>query len=256
MIKDFLISFKDNFREKTRNPFLGTYLFVWFIRNWELVYSLFNFDSGCTLADKVSFVKNYYAKISFLENIGTNIFWAIGLLALTYILLNVSRLIVNIFEKLITPWIYRITDKGSIVLKLDYEKLNIEREKIQKRFEEEREKRLSLETEIEKLEARINVLNNPIKFKDEDLTEPKLEDEKLARLIESKGYTKIFENLIFTINADEWVIEEEGHRFLVTLGLIQRTEKSNKHSKFVFTKKGLSFQEYYRKSRLFTDFNK
>ena len=48
MIKDFLVSFKDNFKEKTRNPFLGTYLIVWLIRNWELIYTLFNFDQNKT----------------------------------------------------------------------------------------------------------------------------------------------------------------------------------------------------------------
>jgi len=32
-VKDFLISFSDNFKKKTQNPFLGTYLIVWIIRN-------------------------------------------------------------------------------------------------------------------------------------------------------------------------------------------------------------------------------
>lgn len=56
MIKDFLISFKDNFREKHRNPLLGTYLLVWLFRNWELLFTLFNFDKEKKLQDKIEFI--------------------------------------------------------------------------------------------------------------------------------------------------------------------------------------------------------
>ncbi|WP_377717329.1 hypothetical protein [Pseudofulvibacter geojedonensis] len=60
MIKDFLISFRDNFKEKTRNPFLGTYVIVWIVLNWELIYTLFNFDDNYKLENKVAFIKAYY----------------------------------------------------------------------------------------------------------------------------------------------------------------------------------------------------
>ena len=117
MIKDFLISFRDNFKEKTRNPFLGTYLIVWIIRNWELIYTLFNFDENFKLQDKIDFIKTYYSEQSFIGNLLTSVLWAFGLLILTYLLLSISRLITNFSEKQITPWIYKITDSKSIVLK-------------------------------------------------------------------------------------------------------------------------------------------
>ena len=69
MIKDFLISFRDNFKEKTRNPFLGTYVIVWIVLNWELIYTLFNFDDNYKLENKVAFIKAYYKEQSFIGNL-------------------------------------------------------------------------------------------------------------------------------------------------------------------------------------------
>lgn len=155
MIKDFLISFRDNFQEKTTNPFLGTYLLVWLIRNWELVYTLFNFDKDTKLLDKVSYIKSYYSQVSFFENILTNILWAFALLITTYILLNVSRLIVNLSEKRVAPWVYKITDSKSIILKVHYERIRSARDDLQSRLDMERESKAKLENRIKELEEEI-----------------------------------------------------------------------------------------------------
>jgi hypothetical protein len=155
MIKDFLVSFTDNFKEKTRNPFLGTYLLVWLIRNWDLVYTLFNFDNDCTLVDKKSFITNYYKNGDFIQNLCSNILWAFGVLITTYILLNISRLIVNLSEKRLTPWIYKITDSKSIVLKTEYERIRSENDDLQIRLDKERESKSRLENRIKNLEDEI-----------------------------------------------------------------------------------------------------
>ncbi|NHM04803.1 hypothetical protein [Flavobacterium celericrescens] len=155
MVKDFLISFSDNFKEKTKNPFLGTYLLVWIIRNWELIYTLFNFDSDCNLNDKKKFIFNYYKNNDFITNLLTNILWAFGLLILTYLLLNLSRFIVNLSEKQLTPWIYKITDSKSIVLKTEYERIRAESDDLQIRLDKERESKSRLEARIKGLEEEI-----------------------------------------------------------------------------------------------------
>jgi hypothetical protein len=117
MIKDFFISFRENFKEKTANPFLGTYIVVWLIRNWELAYSVFNFDDDYLLSDKVQFVKNYYYDVSLFTEVTINILITFLVLIISYLLINVSRLIINFFEKIVTPLVYKWTDKSSIVLK-------------------------------------------------------------------------------------------------------------------------------------------
>lgn len=165
MIKDVLLSFKDNFKEKTTNPFLGLYISMLFIRNWELVYSLFNFNKSMGLDEKLKYIHHYFVNGNgYVIELFLNILWAFGVLIVTYTLVNISRFIVNLFEKRLTPLIYKITDSKSIVLKSSYELLRAERDSLQNRLESEREQKSRLEIQIKKHEDRIdNLLSENIK---------------------------------------------------------------------------------------------
>ncbi|HEY0056585.1 MAG TPA: hypothetical protein VGB63_14620 [Pedobacter sp.] len=69
MIKDIFDSFKDNLRERTTNPFLGTFVIVWVIKNWKLVYSLFYFDKDFTLEKRLNYISSYFKEDTFGENL-------------------------------------------------------------------------------------------------------------------------------------------------------------------------------------------
>ena len=162
MIKDIFLSFRDNFKEKTTNPFLGTYLIIWMIRNWELVYSLFNFDSQDTLEIKVEFIKEYYKNNSFIEGVFWNIVWTFGILIITFILLNISRAIVNLFEKQLKPWIYKLTDSKSRLesrIKSLEEEI-LEREKAVTEKEEEKNIEPNESNESSEFQVIFDKLNN------------------------------------------------------------------------------------------------
>jgi hypothetical protein len=228
MIKDFLISFKDNFNEKTRNPFLGTYLIVWLIRNWELVYSLFNFNKNQNLEDKVKFIKTYYENNEFLYNLWVNTYWAFGLLTVTYILLNLSRLITNFSEKKLTPWIYKITDSKSIVTKDVYDNLIVENNRLEQKVEKERESKNRLQIEITKLEQKIDELN---KFPEtdtvlsENINTLDNEVDILFDKIKTKKWFSEYLSANSLINKNEynWVSNKsigEPFEYFIALGLI------------------------------------
>jgi hypothetical protein len=155
MIKDIFLSFRDNFKEKTTNPFLGTYIIIWITRNWDLVYSLFNFDKKHDLEYKIAFIKKHYEINSFLEGILWNIGWTFCVIIITYLLLNISRAIINLYEKQLKPWIYKLTDSKSIVLKTTYERVRNERDELQVRLDRERESKSKLEIRIKNLEEEI-----------------------------------------------------------------------------------------------------
>ena len=193
MIKDFLISFTDNFKEKTKNPFLGTYLLVWIIRNWDLIYTLFNFDKDCILEDKKAFITNYYDKNDFINNLFTNTLWTFGLLILTYALLNLSRVIVNLSEKQLTPWVYQVTDSKSIVLKTEYDRIRTENDDLQFRLDKERESKSRLETRIKNLEAEIIEVT---RIKAEDEGEKSIEVISIDKVEKSEIILDDFDKLI------------------------------------------------------------
>ncbi len=160
MIKDFFVSFSDNFKEKVKNPFLGTYLLVWLIRNWDLVYTIFNFDDGTKLNEKVNFITNYYSKNEFIVNLFSNAGWSLLLLIITYILVNISRFIVNFSEKQLTPWVYKKTDSSSVVLVSTYKAVRANRDRLQVRLDEEKESNSKLQIKIKALEDEITSMKS------------------------------------------------------------------------------------------------
>jgi hypothetical protein len=246
MIKDLLVSFTDNFKEKTRNPFLGTYLLVWLIRNWELIYTLFNFDSDCNLKDKKDFIFIYYKENPFISNLLTNILWSFGLLILTYLLINLSRFIVNLFEKKLTPWIYKITDSNSIVLKETYDKLKSENNILELNLEKERESKGKLQIEITKLEKKLEESNNSINSIDKEIPEPnKIEDEidLMFKKIKEKDWIKNYIDITYKVNSAKngWVENteiDEPFRYFITLGLIDISEDNGNYSNLTVTELG------------------
>lgn len=152
MIKDLFVSFRDSIKDKTTNPFLGTYILVWLIRNWDLVYSIFNFDKEHDLEHKIKYIDNYYPEgNSFLWNVGANILWTFIVLGVTYFLLNLSRLIVNFSEKRMKPLVYKWTDEKSIVFREKYEALKEINKDLNNRLDIEHERNVKLEKELREL---------------------------------------------------------------------------------------------------------
>lgn len=235
MIKDLLVSFRDNFKEKSTNPFLGTYVFVWAVRNWVLIYTLFNFDNNTKLAEKVDFIQQYYSDNNFYYGVLCNILWALAVLILTYTLLNISRFIVNTSEKRVTPWGYKITDSKSVVLKSVYEQLRNNRDELQLRLEQERDARSKLETQIKSLEDElINLRNNKKNTTNftESTNEPKLENE--VDIIYEKIKNKNLTEKLFTVmdkirNKNNWFRYDSMPEieYFIKLGLLTIKSKDS-----------------------------
>lgn len=157
MIKNTINSFTDNINQKLKNPFLGTFIIVWIIRNWEFIYSLFYFDSKLSLDDRVLKIKNFFTDYGIVEILIT-IGLTFLLLVATYIFLNLSRLVVNFFDKVITPKVFEVTDKSSIVLKTVHDETLNRIEILESKVQSERELRLKTQNENEELENRIKEL--------------------------------------------------------------------------------------------------
>lgn len=230
MIKDFLVSFTDNFKEKAKNPFLGTYVLVWLLRNWNLVYSLFYFDSKMKLSERTEFIKQYFKEQGgFVSNLAENIYWSFGVLILTYLLLNISRLIVNLSEKRLTPYIYKITDSKSIVLRNEYDRVRAENDDLQIRLEKEREAKSRLEMKIKNLESEIVEI---VRLNSEQSTE--LDDDSkrnnlaidsrttiLIEKMHSKNVKKEFVDICIGIEQGNSIQNDYEHlNFFLQLGVI------------------------------------
>lgn len=257
MIKDIFLSFNDNIKQKTTNPFFGTLIIVWILHNWKLIFTFFNFEKNKTLADKIDFLSNYLEAKPFLLNIGCCVLITIAVLIITYSLLNLSRLIVNTFDNKVTPRVYKMTDKNSIVLKSKYQTLENERDLLSQKLVTEREAKLRLQSEISQLEERIKELITKEDKKEPEaasLVKTDVTDDKVNLLfkdIENRNLTYAFDDLINNINNEEYIntgkAQVEINYFLKAgiIKLVDKHSRDDKFKRFIFTDLGEKIKEEF-----------
>jgi hypothetical protein len=242
MIKDLLVSFTENIKTKTTNPFFGTLILVWIFDNWRLIYSFFNFAPTMNLESRKAFLSTYLDPQNFLPNliqcIGVTVLVLIG----SYILLNFSRLIVNFFEKVITPLMYKWTDRSSIVLKKDYLILSTEKERFEKKYELERETRLKLQDEYEKLEIKLRTKEQqkPINGK-----QPEKKSTKYSELIKDQKNLEAFNKMTDVILNKRHVSDSETTDLMLRLNLVEKGDSDfNGRYSYALTPEGQKLREY------------
>jgi hypothetical protein len=134
-MKDFSDSIFSTIKERFRNPFLGTLLFVLIFRNWEVIYSIFNFDNDCNLEDKIHIIKSFYFNKNIYTELATNVLVTICVLIFTFTMLSISRFIVDFYYKRIEKWIIKTVDKVQIANRSDIETVNLKYKEILNRYD-------------------------------------------------------------------------------------------------------------------------
>jgi hypothetical protein len=107
-------SLLSNYKSKIRNPFFGTLASVWLIRNWSIVYAIFNFDKNCSMQDKINYIQDYFSHKEFSWELYHNLWVSFAVLGFTYILLAFSRAITDLYYKWLEPFIITKIDKKAI----------------------------------------------------------------------------------------------------------------------------------------------
>ncbi|MCY1635064.1 hypothetical protein [Marinifilum sp. D737] len=162
MIKDFLVSFKDNIKTKTTNPFFGTLIGVWIIHNYKFVYTLFNFEKSTKLKDKLEYMATYLDGWTFVWNLFVCTLIALCVMVISYLLINLARVIVLTSEEIIQPEVTsRIAPKR--VVKIEkYDEQVTATKRLQKRYDEELEAKLQLQNKIDDLETKYQQKQNEL----------------------------------------------------------------------------------------------
>ncbi|KAA5546732.1 hypothetical protein [Adhaeribacter rhizoryzae] len=210
-------SFKDNFSQKSRNPFLATILTIWIFRNWRLVYGLFTFDEKTTQKAKIAYISNYFKKVSFYEDLFYCIGYAFGALVITYCLLGASRFIIDLYDNIILPRIKKITDPKSIVDKMVFDEVVTNLGSFEKKLADEREARIKAQNERDSLESRnadlfvSNAQLLPLKEENEKLSNKVKQNEiKIIELTESHVSFK-------SVEQDYFLVKNENEKLKVQI---------------------------------------
>lgn len=161
---EIINSFFNNIKDKLTNPFFGTLILVLLIDHWELWYSIFNFDSDCTLNDKIILIKNYSDKHLTFQIFTCNILQAILFMFLGYMIIVGTRSLVIWVEFGLMPYITGKIINKNVVRKTEYDQVVIEREEYFDQYEEQRKN-------VRTFSKTIDEQTEQLKQKDETLLE-------------------------------------------------------------------------------------
>lgn len=231
-VNEILFSFKDNLR-KTRNPFFGTFVIVWLIRNWQFILTLFNLQLYTTMEAKVEALKDYFSDGTLIGSFFLNAFITLVVLIVTYVLLNLSRAIVLLFENHLSPWVQKVLAPKTIVsiAELEAEKLRVA--ELEKRLAEERTKRIRAEEDRDSLEKR--------------LFSPALDHfDTIDRRLGPDGQKEFLDMVTQIRNRDSFAKDDDFSDFL-QLGLIQVGTKRGSFVDYLLTDKGNDYFDYLLK---------
>lgn len=131
-------SFFSNLKDKVTNPFFGTLILVWLTRNWKVIYGAFTFDESTKQATKLKFITDYFKRQYFWEELWTNVGTALAVMLGGYLLIVLTRIIVNWVEYWLMP---RLNDKivSSLVApRKDFDEVKKERDVYAEQYETQR----------------------------------------------------------------------------------------------------------------------
>ncbi len=251
MVKDALNSIFDNIKERTTNPFLGTLLAVWSIKNWRLIYSLLYFDSKLTLDQRLAKISEHFANQSFVFNMIITIGITMAVLVTTYIMLGLSRLLTDYYDNVIIPKSAEVTSKGSaIVLKVEHYKVQEEKRLLEVRLQEERLAKVSAQNERDQADEKLAELlrtKNTISSNETPSSPTDIEFIRIGRRLENDYGITVANNKFSAINRNVLMgTNDDLVKYLALESIVEPTGKTDINGKYYrLTAQGKEFLRYW-----------
>lgn len=183
---EIINSFFTNIKDKLTNPFFGTLILVLIIHHWQLWFSIFNFDTDCTLEDKIRVIKMYAENKLTFKLLMYDVFQAVIFMFIGYLVILGTRSLVMWVEFGLMPFITKRIVNKNVVRKSEYDDVVKEREEYFDQYEEQRKN-------VRIFSKTIDEQTQQIKLKDENLLEQSI---AISKSIEELEITnKKLENL-------------------------------------------------------------
>jgi archaellum component FlaC len=203
---DFLNSFFQNVKDKLTSPFFGTLSFILLVHHWEFWYTLFNFDAGSTLIEKLNILRMVSNREFAFKRILFDIASTIFIMLVGYAIVLATRSLSLLIDFRTMPWITgRIISKNVVERKV-HEEIIKERDGYAEKYEEQRQfvRKYSKEydEQVEQVQAknvqvsklnedvstinnRVNELNNNLSMRNSELESLRNETKNKENTIES-----------------------------------------------------------------------
>ncbi len=208
---EWIENIHDTITKRLKGAFGGTFIIVWTILNWRLVYILFNFDNDCTLNDKITIIEDYnrhsYPWRLFLKPLLLTIGSVFSYSVLNYITYSIT----SFFSLRVRPFILQKIDMNTVVERERYRTLEKQFFELDTKYTNEKANFLRHLEAIEQMTNENNKLSIDIKSKQneiDNLSKKSLEDtEKLRTTLNNQlqdltNKLKVKESEIYKLKID------------------------------------------------------
>ncbi len=94
----------ESLQERLKSPFLLTFILVWAIHNWELLYGIFTFEESLRFVERIDFLKHYIRTYGTYHLFWFPLWWAFISLGLYLATSFISEGIISKINYLIFPF--------------------------------------------------------------------------------------------------------------------------------------------------------
>lgn len=161
MVKSFFSEvsrrFNDPFINRLRTPFFGTLILGIILYNWELVFTLFNFDRFTVRASRIQIIEEYLKKEGLFFRLIKSSLWALVSLFTYYVFSTLATAVV-ILAKWAKAAITQLTDRGQTVIRAEHESLKHEWAEASNKISELRNELMHRNRELRESEEEVKKL--------------------------------------------------------------------------------------------------
>lgn len=244
MVIKFMESTYDAFKDRLKNPFFGTLLLVWILRNREFLFNLF-FNEKYNSEKTLNLLKTHFEGSQAVISLLTTIAFSLLLLALFYGSLNLSRFILEFSETTVKPKVSKLFSSNNIVTKEEYTRVESERDYYQKKYTEEKNEKIRIQRELDQS----SIIDDKI-IDGGEIKEDQTGLHRVAKSIKEEGIAEEFSTLIGLTNSDYSadgiikIIDPESINKFLQKNLIKRIYTRNDYY-YEFTNFGEKTRDYY-----------
>jgi hypothetical protein len=179
---EWLENIKDTIAKRLKGAFGGTFIIVWSVLNWRLLFILLNFDNKSNLQERLLLIDEYWKTKNFCQIYIYPILTTI-LSVLVYSFLNyLTYIITSFFSLRIKPHILNIIDKSKVVERERFTTLDQQYSKLENKYNTEHDELIKTKNNLDELsgeKARLSTERNG--FNDELVqTKKQLEENKVT----------------------------------------------------------------------------
>lgn len=193
MIKEYFNSALKGIKERTQNPFTttnntpfaGAYLIALIIYNWEICFSLLNFDSNDKRINKIQILSNYFNNSTVIERLGYPLVIAFLTIIFYYFFNFISLGITTFFTRWFKSTILFLTDRSKNVPRDEFDEFMNKLEITRKKYEEIKKEFSESQSEIELYKEKLRNSTNEINGITIELERTKTEFEEQKNQIQN-----------------------------------------------------------------------